>query len=108
MIIPAISAVTRQVAVYRQQKEDPKTGFRDRRNRRMRFQRRDYDNGRYLDEPNFQSNFIYQPTYSAAKSSLVKPKATHLYLKNIESQSQLPLVCVRLPNIARQAKCEVG
>ena len=75
----------------------------DCRNRRMRFQHRDYDNGRYLDEPNFRSNFIHQSTYSTVKSSLVQDQG-NTSLKYIESQSRLLLIFVRLPNTPRQTK----
>ena len=80
---------------------------RDCRNRRMRFQHRDYDNGRYLDEPNFRSNFIHQSTYSTVKSSLVQAQG-NTSLKYIESQSRLLLTCLRLPNTTRQAKRAEG
>ena len=79
----------------------------DCRNRRMRFQHRDYDNGRYLDEPNFRSNFIHQSTYSTVKSSLVQDQG-NTSLKYIESQSRLLLTCLRLPNTPRQAKRAEG
>jgi hypothetical protein len=69
----------------------------------MRFQHRDYDNGRYLDEPNFRSNFIHQSTYSTVKSSLVQDQG-NTSLKYIESQSRLLLIFVRLPNTPRQTK----
>ena len=69
----------------------------------MRFQHRDYDNGRYLDEPNFRSNFIHQSTYSTVKSNLVQAQG-NTSLKYIESQSRLLLIYLRLPNSPRQAK----
>ena len=69
----------------------------------MRFQHRDYDNGRYLDEPNFRSNFIHQSTYSTVKSSLVQDQG-NTSLKYIESQSRLLLIFLRLPNTPRQTK----
>ena len=79
------------------------SSLRDCRNRRMRFQHRDYDNGRYLDEPNFRSNFIHQSTYSTVKSSLVQDQG-NTSLKYIESQSRLLLIFLRLPNTPRQTK----